>query len=366
MTRAEGQGSAGPTGVKEGSPLRPSELRERVARVPRVPLATIPTPLEPLPGLTAKLGGPQVLVKRDDLTGLAFGGNKVRELEFFVGDALAKEADVFIAGGGVGQSNHARQCTAAAVRAGLRPVMVLRHGPTGTAPTGNLLITQLLGAEIHWTTDDPAIEDREAIASRMDQVAEGYRQRGHRPYVLNSSVHPLGAVGYVECAAELAEQLAGEAGRPITIYVTSMGVTHVGLALGIAKLGLPWRVVGVGWRPVTDGLAERLAVLAERTAALIGLDCPLTPADFETLDFGGPVYGVPGPAALEALVLCARTDALLLDPLYTAKGMSGLIDQVQRGAVGSSDTVVFVHTGGLPALFAYGGEVRGASLHASP
>lgn len=345
--------------------IRPDDLRQRIARIPRIPLAAVPTPLEPEPRLSAALAGPEILVKRDDLTGLVFGGNKVRELEFFLGDALAKGADHFIAGGGVGQSNHARQCAAAALRAGVRPVLVLRHGPTGTQPTGNLLITQLLGAEIHWTTDDPEIKDRGAMAATMDRVADDYRRRGHHPYVLYSSVHPLGALGYVECALELVEQLGDTTDKPITIYATSMGVTHVGLALGLAALGLPWRVVGVGWRPLVDGLSEQLAALAQQTAALLDIDNPLTPADFVTLDFGGPTYGVPSPEALAALVLCARTDALLLDPAYTAKGMAGMVDQIRQGVVGASDMVVFVHTGGLPALFAYGEDVLAAAgVHA--
>lgn len=339
------------------------ELRERIGLIPRVPLAAVPTPLEAEPNLSAALEGPKILVKRDDLTGLVFGGNKVRELEFFIGDARAKGADIFIAGGGVGQSNHARQCAAAAVRAGMRSILVLRHGPTGTVPTGNLLITQLLGADIHWTTDDPEIKDRGAMAATMDGIAEEARRQGHHPYVLYSSVHPLGALGYVECAIELAEQLGerAEVGPEVSIYVTSMGVTHVGLALGLALLGIPWKITGVGWRPLQPGLPDQLATLADQTAALLDVSNPLGPADFTTLDFGGPVYGVPGPDALEALTLCARTDALLLDPAYTAKGMAGLISQIRNGAENASATLVFVHTGGLPALFAYGDEVLAAT-----
>ncbi|HET8522661.1 MAG TPA: D-cysteine desulfhydrase family protein [Thermomicrobiales bacterium] len=341
--------------------LHAHELRDRLDRVPRFPLAAKPTPLEAQPRLSAALGGPEILVKRDDLTGLVFGGNKVRELEYFIGDALAKGADVFIAGGGVGQSNHARQCAAAAIRAGIKPVLVLREGPTGQEPTGNLLITHLLGAEIHWTADDPEIKDRGAMAARMDAVAEDYRQRGQTPYVLYSSVHPLGALGYVECALELAEQLGEANGRPVKIYTTSMGVTWVGIALGLAALGISWPVIGVGWRPVFEGLPQQLAALADGTAALLGIDNPFGPDDFKTLDFGGPVYGVPSAEALEAMVLCARTDALLVDPSYTAKGMAGMISQIREGVIGPAETVVFVHTGGLPALFAYGEDVLAAS-----
>jgi 1-aminocyclopropane-1-carboxylate deaminase/D-cysteine desulfhydrase-like pyridoxal-dependent ACC family enzyme len=329
--------------------------------VPRFPLAAVPTPLEAQPRLSSALQGPEILVKRDDLTGLVFGGNKVRELEFFIGDALANGADVFIAGGGVGQSNHARQCAAAAIRAGIKPVLVLREGPTGQDPTGNLLITHLLGAEIHWTADDPEIKDRGAMGAKMDAVAAEYRARGQTPYVLYSSVHPLGALGYVECALELAEQLGDAGGRPVTIYTTSMGVTRVGLALGLAALGIPWPVIGVGWRPVFDGLSQQLATLADQTAALLDIANPFGPNDFVTLDFGGPVYGVPSQDALDAMALCARTDALLVDPAYTAKGMAGMISQIRQGVVGPAETVVFVHTGGLPALFAYGEDVLAAS-----
>ena len=340
--------------------LTTSDLRARIGAIARTRLAALPTPLEAEPNLSAALGGPRVLVKRDDLTGLAFGGNKVRELEFFLGDALAKGADVFVAGGGVGQSNHARQCAAAALRAGLTPVLVLRPGVTGTTPTGNLLLTQMLGAEIHWVAEDTKLDDRDAMAGAMDRVADDYTRRGRRPYVLHSSVHPLGAIGYVECAVEIAEQLAERAGERVHVYVTSMGVTHVGLALGFAALGLPWTVTGLTWRPMVSGLAERLTRLADDAARLLKIEPRLEGADFVTLDYGGPEYGVPNQGTWEALALCARTEGLFLDPVYSGKGMAGLIDQIRRGALKSDDTVVFVHTGGLPALFAYGQEVMAA------
>ena len=333
--------------------LTTAGLRERIRTMPRIALAALPTPLEDEPRLSRELGGPRILVKRDDLTGLAFGGNKVRELEFFLGDAAANSADVFIAGGGVGQSNHARQCTAAAVRAGLEPVMVPRPGVTGTLPTGNLLLTRMLGANIHWVADDPRLDDREAMAGAMDTIADEYRGKGRRPYVLYSSVHPLGAVSYVECAVEIAEQLATRVAAPVHVYVTSMGVTHVGLALGFAALGLPWKVTGIAWRPEVPGLAQRLAALADATARLLNIGNPLTAPDFVTLDYGGPEYGVPSPETWEAIALCARMEGLFVDPVYSGKGMAGLIDQIRRGFLEVRDLVVFVHTGGLPALFAY-------------
>jgi 1-aminocyclopropane-1-carboxylate deaminase/D-cysteine desulfhydrase-like pyridoxal-dependent ACC family enzyme len=201
--------------------------------------------------------------------------------------------------------------------------------------------------------DDPGLEDREAMAGAMDRIADAYRRQGRHPYVLYSSVHPLGAVSYVECAVELAEQLANRTAEPVNVFTTSMGVTHVGLALGFAALGLPWKVTAITWRPEVPGLAQRLAGLADATARLLNLDNPLGARDFVTLDYGGPEYGVPSHETWEAIALCARTEGLFVDPVYSGKGMAGLIDQIRRGSLEVRDLVVFVHTGGLPALFAY-------------
>ena len=331
--------------------------------LPRTKLAATPTPLEPLPRLAVHLGLRDLHVKRDDLTGLAFGGNKVRGLEYLVGEAAAQGCDVLVAGGGLAQSNHARLCAAAAAKAGLQSVLVLRRGHS-PRPGGNLLITNLLGAEIIWADDDPDLKDRTATTHRMLDVAADLTAQGRRPYVLTSSVHPLSVLSYLRCAVELDAQLTThEITRP-AIFAASEGSVVTGLQLGAALLGRDWQVYGVGWRPLPSGIAERLAGLAAEAARLIGLDSPLSPADFRLLDHGGPAYGQPSAAALESLVDCARYEALLLDPVYTAKGMSGLVAMARSGGLDPDRSAIFVHTGGLPALFAMEDEVRDAMRRA--
>jgi L-cysteate sulfo-lyase len=341
--------------------MTPPELATALDALPRFPLALEPTPLEELPGLAAKLGVPRVLVKRDDLTGLAFGGNKVRMLEYFVGDALAKGCDVFVGGGGAAQSNHARLCAAAARKAGLEPLIVMRTGTGGGArasgPTGNRLVTELLGAEIRWYDGDPEMNDRFAAAGFMEEIAADLRARGHRPYVLHSSVHPLGVVAYLWCAVELCTQLAALGVEKAAIVATSEGSVTAALLLGSALLGQDWQVRGVTCRPWSGDDARRvpheLADLAHQAAGLVGLTSPLTPGDFVIVDEGRPAYGTASEETLDVIALCARTDALLLDPVYTGKGMTGLVRMAREGLVPPDATPVFVHTGGLPALFAH-------------
>ena len=325
--------------------------------MPRFPLAATPTPLEECPRLAGAIGVDRLMIKRDDLTGLAFGGNKVRELEYFVGAALAAGADTFVAGGGAAQSNHARQCAAAARRAGLDVHLVLRHGLAGNEDTGNRLITTLLTDSIEWVDDDPGLEDRERLSQVMDDRAAALIRSGRRPWVLHSSFHPLGAAGYVAAGVELADQLAAVGIGPATIAVTSMGATRVGLQIAATVLGLEWTIVGLGWRPLEPGLAERLDRLHAETVSLLALgDHDLKAAADDsyatTIDAGGPAYGVPSEAGLDALRLCARSEGLLLDPVYTAKGFAGMASAV-GGLVDPSTPLVFVHTGGVPALFAY-------------
>ena len=331
-----------------------AELRRHIAALPRHRIALLPTPLESVPRLAAAIGLDNLVLKRDDMTGLVMGGNKVRELDFLIGEALAKKCDTFIAGGGVGHSNHARQCSAAAIRAGLRPIMVLRSGGFGAPATGNFLVTKALGAEIEWVDDDAGLDDRDAMAGAMDRIAARETARGARPYVLHSSVHPLAAVAYVDCALELLDQLPH---GPATIFVTSMGATLVGLRLAAAWLGLDWSLISVSWRPQQPGLRDRLASLARETAGRLGLVSPLGAQDFEIIEQGGPAYGVQSAASGEAFALALRSDAVLLDPVYTAKGMAGLIAAARSGRVPPGRPVAFVHTGGVPALFTYADQI---------
>lgn len=330
-----------------------AEARAHLARLPRLELACLPTPLEAYPRLAAELDLRSFLVKREDLTGLAFGGNKVRELDFIVADAVRAGADTFIAGGGGAQSNHARQCAAAARRAGLEPMLVLRRTADVEQPSGNLLAARLLADDIRWIDVDAGLSDREAAADAMEAVADELRAQGRRPYVLRSSFHPLAAAGYVDGGLELAEQLWARGIDDAQVVCGSMGATRVGLQLAFAACGLDWPVHAMGWRPVDDGLGDRLAGLARQTAELLDLDLPpVTAADFPTFDHGGPAYGVPSPDGAAAARSAARVEGLLLDPVYTAKAFAGLVAELASGAIDRDRPVVFVHTGGLPVVFA--------------
>lgn len=330
------------------------ELRARIDALPRRRLAALPTACEDLPRLAAHVGVGRFLVKRDDLTGLGLGGNKSRTLEFVLGDAVARGCDVLIAGGGVEQSNHARQCVAAATRAGMDAVVVLQRRDEGFRRGGNLLALQLLGGRIDWLDGDPTLADRNAAGTRMEVIAAELTAAGRRPYVLVSSVHPLGVVAYVDAAIELASQVGP---APTRIYAASEGAVLGGLVLASRALGLPWEVIGVDWRPHQPGTAERLADHMSRAATLLGLETPVAPRDLRILPGGGPAYGEGSAASWAALDLLARTEGLLLDPVYTAKGMAGALADLGDDPAGDRQ-VVFVHTGGVPALFAYEDEVQ--------
>lgn len=329
-------------------PITAAQLRERIARVPRVHLAATPTPLEELPRLARELGGPRVFVKRDDLTGLAFGGNKVRNLEFRMAEALSAGADTVIMYVDI-LSNSARQTTAAANRLGLRTVLVLKGRPPAQI-TGNLLVDYLLGAEIVFADD--AAGQRRAV----DAAVERLRKEGRHPFVLNDS--PMFAVAaalaYTEATLELLDQLAAAGVGPerLHLYISSSGKGQPGPELAVRALGLPTRVHG-GSVQVTRGRAK--AAIAEgvnNAARFLNLDITATAEEIDNRDdYVGGGYGIPSEAGTEAVVLAARTDGLILDPVYTGKAFAAIIDDVRRGKLGAEDTAVYIHTGGLPLLF---------------
>ncbi|HYF95669.1 MAG TPA: pyridoxal-phosphate dependent enzyme [Symbiobacteriaceae bacterium] len=336
-------------------------VRELVERLPRAGMARLPTALDELPRLSEALGGPRILIKREDLSGLAMGGNKARELDFFIADAIGRGADVFIAGGGAAQSNHAVLCAAAARRAGMKPVMLLQRAGKFQKVQGNLLLGQLLGTDLRLveaTEMNMAVSHRTHLRDAMEEVAAEYRRQGHSPYVLPSSFHPLGAIGFVDCAVEMEEQLQARGIRADAVYLTSSGATQTGLALGAKLLGAPWRVVGCSPSNSIEGVQERMAGLGNRAAEMLGVPERLSPADIRNEDYSGSGgYGVPSPQGIEAIRLVAQLEGLFLDPIYSGKGMAGLIDHIRQGRLQRGQTVVFVHTGGLPALFAYHQEV---------
>jgi D-cysteine desulfhydrase/L-cysteate sulfo-lyase len=337
-------------------------LAARLAAVPRVRLAALPTPLEQCRRLSEALGGPNILVKRDDLTGLAFGGNKTRNLEYRLAEAVAADADtVVVALNAV--SNSARQTVAAANRLGMRTVLVL----SGKAPDvlqGNLLVNDVLGADMRFT-DAP---EGELLLSRAEEVTDGLRREGCRPFLLNgSSMFAIAsALAYVICTIEITQQLDNLGYQANWIYLSSRSKGQAGVVLGAKALGVGFRTVGIAAAPNPDG-ACRTARIANDAAALLGLNISVRADEISNDDgYTGAGYGLPSPAAIEAIKLAARTEGLILDPVYTGKAMAGLIDHIRQGRIPPSDTVVFIHTGGTPAIFAHAEQLQSGSYLLQP
>ncbi len=346
------------------------ELSARLSALSHTRLAALPTPLDELTRLREALGGaarcPRLLVKRDDLTGLGLGGNKARKLEFLLGQALAEGATALVTTGAV-QSNHARMTAAAAAMCGLESHLVLTATTADPADEGNLLLDRLFGAHVYFVPSvDPmlAVGHDEAVVA---QVAEDIRARGGRPYVIPvGGSSAVGAVGYVSGTLELVRQLEVADVRPSRLYFGSGSRgTQAGLTLGAHLTGASYRLHGIAVSAGEAEKIERARRVARECAAIVGADDMVAAAEFFTDQTQiGDGYGLPTAAAREALVLAARTEALVLDPTYTAKAMAGLIADVRAGQMRSDETVVLLHTGGSPALFAAAARERLGALSA--
>jgi 1-aminocyclopropane-1-carboxylate deaminase/D-cysteine desulfhydrase-like pyridoxal-dependent ACC family enzyme len=317
--------------------------------LPSVKLAPAPTPIEELTRLRAALaggsrGGPRLLVKRDDAIAFAFGGNKVRKMRLIAAQALQDGADTLITTGGV-QSNHARVTAAAAAKLGLKCILVAN----GAAPerlTGNALVNRLLGADVRY------VASRAERAPEMDRVAGEVRRAGGRPCVIPLGAStPLGAAAFVDAIAELAEQIDPP---DAIVHATSSGGTQAGLVAGCALAGWKTRVIGISADDSSSSLAREVRGILAGVGTLLGfapdrfVDSPVVVDD----RFVGAGYGVSTAESAEAMDLAAKTEALFLDPTYTAKAMAGLIARVRQGDFDQDDTVLFWHTGGQVALFA--------------
>ncbi|HNQ58454.1 MAG: D-cysteine desulfhydrase [Rhodocyclaceae bacterium] len=322
-----------------------------LSRFPRVALSLLPTPIEPLPRLTAHLGGPQLYVKRDDLTGLGLGGNKLRKLEFLLGEALAQGADTVLTVGAM-QSNHAGQTAAACARLGLGCELILRRGSHVTETYlhgGNVLLDRLFGARLH------VLEAQESRETFMEAQAESLRGEGGKPYCIPvGGSCGLGNLGYVVCAEEIMAQGAESGVRFETIVVaTGSGGTQGGLVAGMRMSnGVP--VTGIA---VEGSRSEQETLVAAQAAEVlrlleqdhVGVAAHATVLD----DFVGSGYAKPTDSMREALSLAARFEGLVLDPVYTGKAFAGFIALARSGRYGREQSLLFVHTGGTPGLFGY-------------
>ncbi|MBE3126090.1 MAG: D-cysteine desulfhydrase family protein [Acidobacteria bacterium] len=334
----------------------------RVGRFPRVDLIHRPTPLRKLERLTARLGGPEIYVKRDDLTGLAFGGNKSRKLEFIIRDMLEKRADVAITWGSL-QSNWCMQTAAAARTFGIKSVLVLfKNYDLPPAVDGNLLLDVILGADIRIQKAEKGKVVKSAQAmSVLEEVAREARGQGHRPYLVpvgGSLVRgdmdkPLGAVSYVAAFAEIVDGMrAGGIEPDYVVHSTGSGGTQAGLVVGARALTDGCRVIGISVSDPKGPFAVDVLEIARATDEVLGLGLDVRSEDVVVFDeYLGEGYGVVDKGVAETIRLVFQTEGIVLDPVYTAKAMMGLIDLVKTGFFKKTDRIVFLHTGGTPALF---------------
>ena len=324
-----------------------------LARFPRHRLFPAPTPLERLENLSRALGGPEIWIKRDDCTVIASGGNKVRKLEFLAGEALAQGADHLVTQGAV-QSNHVRQTVAVAARLGMACSVLLEHRVETNDPlyltSGNVLLDRLMGARIEYR---PGGTDMNAAAVAK---GEALREAGAKPYVIpGGGSNRVGALGYVACAQELMAQ-ADEMGLKIdrVVHATGSAGTQAGLVVGLEGCNAGVPVLGIGVRLPRPQQEANVHRLAEEVAAYVGMRGGIARAAVvANCDYVGPGYGQPTEAMREAVTLLARTEGILLDPVYSGKGMAGLIDLIRKGEIGKQERVVFLHTGGSVGLFGY-------------
>src|SRR3984957_14319472 len=326
-----------------------------LARFPRVKLFPSPTPLHRLENLSRELGGPEIWIKRDDCTVVATGGNKVRKLEWLIGDARAQGATHIVTQGAV-QSNHVRQTAAVARRFGMKCTALLEHrietNDRDYLNSGNVLLDRLFGCAIEYR---PAGVDMNAEA---EMKGEALRAEGEKPYVIpGGGSNRVGALGYVSCAQELVQQV-DEMGLTIDRMVTATGSagTQAGLIVGLEGMNAGVPVLGIGVRLPKDAQEANVHRLAEATAHFVGMRGGIArSAVMANCDYVGPGYGQPTPGMTEAVLMLARLEGVLLDPVYSGKAMAGLIDLIRKGEIRKGETVVFLHTGGAVGLFGYTG-----------
>ena len=328
-----------------------------LARFPRRRYTALPTPIEKLERLTRHLGGPDIYIKRDDLLGLAAGGNKTRKLEFLVADALAQGADTLVTVGAV-QSNHCRLTAAAAAKEGLKCQLILEQRVSGSYradASGNNLLFDLLGVE-----RVEVVENGADLSAAMQKLAGELERAGRKAYCIpGGGSNALGALGYVSCAQETVAQTFEMDLRLDQIVVASgRAGTHAGLITGLTALNAGVPLTGINVRRPRAEQEGNVHKLAMETASLLGVPAPPREAVLALADWVGPGYSLPTPDMVEAVRMLASLEAILLDPVYTGKAMAGLIGLVRQGKFKRGENVLFVHTGGSPALYAYQDDLR--------
>ena len=329
------------------------DLSLTLAKFPKVRLGHLPTPLEPMDRLSEILGGPRLWVKRDDCTGLSSGGNKTRKLEFLMADAQSKGADTIITQGAT-QSNHARQTTAAAAKLGME-CHILLEDRTGSNDNnyilnGNVLLDRLHGASVSKRSGGTDMN------LEMQDFADALIEKGKKPYIIpGGGSNPIGALGYVNCARELTEQ-ASEIGLKIDalVHATGSAGTQAGLVAGLAAIQSSIHLLGIGVRAPKDKQEQMVFDLAQKTADYLDTGIEIERDKVRAIcDYVGAGYGLPTDGMIKAVKLLAQSEGLLFDPVYSGKGLDGLIDQIKKGYFAGMDNVVFLHTGRSAALFGY-------------
>ena len=333
-----------------------------VERLPRIRLLHLPTPLIEAEELSRRLGGPRIFIKRDDMTGFALGGTKGRMLEFHMAVAKQRSCDVVILHADA-QSNYSRQLAAAASRLGMKALLLL-DASEHQEVQGNLLLDRLLGAEIRLVGHMENMFSDEAI-TKLDELHEdtvqALRRQGHRPLVIDKWYRPSiwSVVGAITCGLELSTQLSeAKLSADYVFVAVGSGATYAGLLVGVRACGLATKVAGVTITEKREELRSAIVSRAHEAAEFLGVEVGLSPDEIALYEeYAGAGYGIPSAQGNQAIALLAQTEGIFLDPVYTGKAMSGLIDQVRGGRIGGDKTVVFLHTGGTPALFAYSREL---------
>ena len=340
------------------------DLEARFARLPRFSLAQLPTPIQPLKNFGALLGGPELWMKRDDLSGLTGGGNKTRKLEFLVGDALRQGSDMLVTVGAI-QSNHTRQTAASAAKAGLKCALLHCAWTKDAGPNyrhvGNILLSHLMGAELYVDENERPIEDQGPLEDFMAHL----RGQGHKPYLIpgGASEHPLGSMGYINCAVELARQM-NESGIAFDylVHTTGSSSTQAGLLAGFAALGIKTQVVGVADDDETEIKTRRVRELANEALATLGVSARVAEGDVEVISSNARPYGEADEEIKEGIRLMATSEGLIADPVYEGRAIRGLLNLADEKRFEPDAKVLLMHLGGTPAVHAYAGQFGDVEL----